>query len=518
MMGQIRNEPSHLHSITFTFAVVALGVSAPAFNRILERPSWVFLPADPVAFLAVWMIVVVPPFVLVLLLETLFSRRFHPGPLRLWRTAGLVISLTLALAPGTRYLLGEVALIVLPLGVALVVLLFYRLVHEWAAYFGIILMAYFLVQAGFFTSFARLGERPAIPSDNLRLAGPVLILLFDELSYDALLKDGQIDAALFPNFAALAANGIEFTNATSHHAFTWYSIPSMLSAKTLLPDWDRATIHQHNVLSDLALRTPVRAYEDVLTDCLMANAVCHHSFQGRPLQYALGHSVFWGNIAPQWFVPAGQVLWGNGFDGYLYADFHQTVLRDLAGDDAQRTLFFYHALLPHYPFLRDADGRVSQFQHVSFQIDGDFNAVWANYRNTVRFVDKRLGEIIARLKDLGLYEQATIAVTSDHGIRPGVDQGPSLIGDLSPLTPRVPLIIKAPGVAPGRTDVVYQHRDFIPTLFGILGVDFSNLGDGVSAFAPDRPAVERVFYYGKPVSENRFVLDETSGQWQRTRD
>ncbi len=67
----------------------------------------------------------------------------------------------------------------------------------------------------------------AVRGDN---AVPVVMVVFDELSCTSLVDDaGRIDAALYPNFAALAGGATWFRNASSVAAETEAALPGILT-------------------------------------------------------------------------------------------------------------------------------------------------------------------------------------------------------------------------------------------------------------------------------------------------
>ena len=81
----------------------------------------------------------------------------------------------------------------------------------------------------------------------------VVVLLLDELPVDSLLTpDGSIDAARFPNFAALAGTSTWFRNATTVYDSTFKAVPAILDAKLpekgTPPDRARAPAQHLHVL------------------------------------------------------------------------------------------------------------------------------------------------------------------------------------------------------------------------------------------------------------------------------
>ena len=63
-------------------------------------------------------------------------------------------------------------------------------------------------------------------------ATPVVIVVFDELSLVSLLDDsGKLNAARYPNFAALAGDGVWFRNATAVSDYTVWALPSIVTGR-----------------------------------------------------------------------------------------------------------------------------------------------------------------------------------------------------------------------------------------------------------------------------------------------
>lgn len=76
---------------------------------------------------------------------------------------------------------------------------------------------------------------------------------------------------------------------------------------------------------------------------------------------------------------------------------------------------------------------------------------WAAYLDAVRFTDKHVGEVIARLEREGTLANTLVIFTSDHGISHA--RGKQFLYDEGT---RVPFLVRGPGVAPGqvRTDLI----------------------------------------------------------------
>ena len=88
----------------------------------------------------------------------------------------------------------------------------------------------------------------------------------------------------------------------------------------------------------------------------------------------------------------------------------------------------------------------------------------------MRYIDHLLGELFAKLKELELYDNTLLVVTSDHGEemfeRGVIQHGKTLYEELV----RIPLIIKAPGLDPRVVDLPAMTIDIAPTILAILGL------------------------------------------------
>lgn len=96
------------------------------------------------------------------------------------------------------------------------------------------------------------------------------------------------------------------------------------------------------------------------------------------------------------------------------------------------------------------------------------------YESEVRYTDLWLGRLFEGLKELGLYDEYLIVVTSDHGEElwdhGRRDHGTSLYDEMV----RVPLIIRFPGkwrIPPKRVSAPVGHVDIAPTLLAAAGID-----------------------------------------------
>ena len=89
--------------------------------------------------------------------------------------------------------------------------------------------------------------------------------------------------------------------------------------------------------------------------------------------------------------------------------------------------------------------------------------MWAGYYATVEFMDRQVGWILDELDQAGLRDSTAIVFCSDHGYHLG-EHGFWQKHNYHEDVTRVPLIISAPGIPPGRTRSLVELVDIFPTL------------------------------------------------------
>jgi choline-sulfatase len=110
------------------------------------------------------------------------------------------------------------------------------------------------------------------------------------------------------------------------------------------------------------------------------------------------------------------------------------------------------------------------------------------YYAAVSYVDERIGEVLAALRDSGLEQDTIVVFTADHGEMLG-ERGLWYKMAFFEAAARVPLIVRAPGrLAPSRVREPVSLLDLAPTLVALCdqpdpGEPWAG-GDGVSLMAP----------------------------------
>ncbi len=94
-----------------------------------------------------------------------------------------------------------------------------------------------------------------------------------------------------------------------------------------------------------------------------------------------------------------------------------------------------------------------------------------HYLASVSLIDDGIGRLLTALRDTGQLDNTLVVFNGDHGEfagNHGLLRKPSLHYDE---TLRVPLLVRGPGIAPGRVDGLVELVDLYPTVLGLLDVE-----------------------------------------------
>lgn len=206
----------------------------------------------------------------------------------------------------------------------------------------------------------------------------------------------------------------------------------------------------------------------------------------------------------------------------------------LAGRDRERPFFLWvHLFDPHMPYVppppfnaKSAPAEVAalpgftwpRLLEIAGRHDGDlprpvFERARDLYGGEVEFVDHELGRLFAALRADGIYDDAVVLLTADHGecFENGVFFDHSQCLGQGALA--VPLILRSPGVAPGRTAAPVEHLDVAPTLLRLAGLEVPPTFQGrglLERREADAPYVffQHPLYRRADVADRQEVLDQ----------
>jgi len=313
---------------------------------------------------------------------------------------------------------------------------------------------------------------------------PVVLISLDTLRADHLSAHGY-HRETTPHLDRFAREDAAlFENAFTPETWTLPSHMTMLTG--LLPP-------QHGVARDRPLQGHIRTLQEVLQqESYLTAAFTGHTW---------------------WFQPANG--FARGFDHYdnapdMLRHIHKTRERLydwLEGQDYAPQFLFFHSYDAHYkireqdydlpyepgdpawyhflqPYLEQAPFqdpdkrglRASELLHaaraeeISFT-ELELETVVAGYDDAIRMVDHAVGEIFERLKTAGLYEEALIIITSDHGEGMG-ERGYFDHEDVWEEEAHVPMLVKFPdkAFAGVRFSGQVGLEDIFPTVLAELGM------------------------------------------------
>lgn len=169
------------------------------------------------------------------------------------------------------------------------------------------------------------------------------------------------------------------------------------------------------------------------------------------------------------------------------------------------------------PYIFGPDGRAKMWQD---------NAIYAAM---VESMDESLGRVIAKLKELGLYENTIVIFTSDHGglSNSGLNSKRPLATTNKPLRAgkghnyeggiKVPVFVRWPGVATGKSEniSIITGMDYYPSILEMCGVPVrpEDHLDGVSfvpALKGERINDDRPFFWHQTASRPNSTGDHNS--------
>jgi hypothetical protein len=335
---------------------------------------------------------------------------------------------------------------------------------------------------------------------------PVVVLVFDELAGTSLLdEDLEIDQDRYPNFAAFARESTWFRNAATVDAWTVNAVPAILTG--VHPEHGHLPIHSehpNNLFTLLADSYDLRVAESLTRLC--PRDLCPRTgeaFGGRMRSLFSDTGVIYlhrtlpGDLRDG--LPSVTGTWGAFLDDVAEQnqrrlDLFQSFLSSLS-PGARPLLGYVHLTFPHFPWQFLPSGK--RYDGNGGKIPGFEGTAWGNdaflvaqahqrYLLQLGFADRLVGDLLARLRSIGLYDRALVVVLADHGVsfRPGDRRRALSETNLEDIA-FVPLFVKFPGQEDGRVvDDPVQTVDVLPTIADVLDVEVPWKMDGTSLRTP----------------------------------
>lgn len=315
----------------------------------------------------------------------------------------------------------------------------------------------------------------------------VILITIDTLRKDALSAYGG-ERVETPTIDGFASDGVLFENAYSSSSWT---LPSFSSIMTGLP----VTVHK-TARADSMLQDEFTTLAERLRDSGYHTAAIVDNFFLHP-EYNVGQGFIEYDYHPKRqkaINSFGATVVNKLSPGFLRNYTSTRELTDISvkwlKENRDRDFFLWlHYYDPHLPYAppweyisKDAvkdDGIGYIFDSIKEVRSGHFSPNEAQrkwirelYDAEVRYVDHELGRFIAALKQYGIYDDALIILTSDHGEEfwdhGGFEHGHTLYNEVI----NVPLVIKLPGMKSGeRRSEEVGTRSIPATVLDVAGVE-----------------------------------------------
>lgn len=402
-------------------------------------------------------------------------------------------------------------------------------------------------------------ELSEIGGDRVRLehTPPIFFLIFDEFPLLSILdRELEINAARYPNMAALVEDASWYRNHSTNSDSTFVSMPALLSGN--LP------FGRNRGLPSLS------NYPDNLFALLGNHYTIHATEHGTrlcPVQYCGDQPAYLRLLVSDTLVLLGQIYappflserlpainsdWLDFFGAATaqkaptqdIAFFKQTLnwhkrISEFEGflesiDDQPQQLTYFHAMLPHSAWQYMPDGRLLTasvgghvlgirpadaslpFKHMWYKSPDAARVSHQRHLLQVGYVDHLIGRVIEKLKSLGIYEESLLIITSDHGVSFKAG-GPrrNIFDDNLPAISAIPLFIKYPGNHPsGLSQQNSQSMDIVPTIMDVLGATGWSQFDGQSLLDPDRQSNRDKIIYTAKARSNSIGFDQYKTELQ----
>ena len=356
-------------------------------------------------------------------------------------------------------------------------------------------------------------------------SAPIVMVVFDELPLTSLLdENGQVDSGLYPHFAELAGGSYWFRNATTVSAFTAHAIPPIVTGKFPQHNLPTAANYPENLftlLGDSHDLTVIESQTQLCPDTLCTDRVAERSIAGRM------HSLLWdvSAIYLALIVPSDMSdrlpdvtrTWGDFKPRKIDREAVETsdpnssirdrvrlfrLFLDSLSPSDQSNLYFLHVNLPHWPWEYLPSGKtygggtVRGMAGDVWRDDEEWALIQAFQRHLLQvgYTDKLLGELMAKLKSVGLYDTSLLVITADHGSSFRLNDHYRYVSDTNIRDiMAVPLFIKLPHQREGvLSERPVQLIDVLPTMLDALGIPPAWKMDGVSAIADEFPERSRL--------------------------
>lgn len=335
------------------------------------------------------------------------------------------------------------------------------------------------------------------------------------LSIDALRADHcscyGYDRETTPNIDAIAEEGVRFENAFSASSHTREAVPSLLTGQH--PD--------DSVAADFTLKADTIAV--YLDDEYETGAFHSNPYVSRAYGFDRDFDHFDDDLTLgryKFLAIAQRALNKYVFNrGRYHARASEINERSLEWLDSladDRPFFLWNHYMdvhgPYNPpqsFSKWTDVRLSDDESQAFYDEfsankevpeADLERARDLYDGEIAYVDHCIGQLVGRLRDLGVWEESTVIVTADHGELFGEHSQTAHPRRVYPELTAVPLLVRESEITPEAVPTPTSTLDVLPTILDRLDHSEESL-PGTSLCSLDDRTDDR-FVFSSALSEN----------------
>ncbi len=319
-------------------------------------------------------------------------------------------------------------------------------------------------------------------SPFLEAAAPnIIVIMADDFGYECLTANGG-QSYQTPNLDRLAANGLRFEQCHVQPLCT----PTRLQLMTGL-------YNVRNYINFGTLPRTETTFAHLLNRAGYATAICGKWQLGReldsPKHFGFDESCLWQHTRrpPRYANPG---LEYNGIEkDFTEGEYGPKLLNDFAIDFVTRhrdkPFFLYYPMtLTHDPFQPTPDSEAWDPTAIGETVKNNVK----HFADMTAYMDKMVGQLDAKLRDLGIRDNTLLIFIGDNGTLGKVTsrfQGSDFRGGKGTTTQRgthVPLIVSWPAMtkAGGVNRDLISSVDILPTICEAAGVVVPQNIDGVS--------------------------------------
>ena len=269
---------------------------------------------------------------------------------------------------------------------------------------------------------------PAPPAPAALAAQPNLILVMvDTLRADHLSCYGGPHAVETPNLCRIATDGGSRYAGFSHASWTKPATATLLTS--LVPTSHQAMSKTAALPGEIETLAEALAAHGYATGGVVSNTNLTEAFgfaQGFDEYQYLGPDYLFGAQESSSKLVLYQILrrvYFMAVPGLRFGDFYQDsevvnarAFEFLERHRDSRFFLFLHYMDPHDPYFRHPyDGHGIARAANQHPTPGMAEEMHALYRGEIAYLDENFGRLLAKLEELGLYENSVIALVADHG-------------------------------------------------------------------------------------------------------